>query len=107
MCDQVVWFVWEGNQTCKGNKRAAITEGYLRTLEEVKKQYQHAEVSELYTLLAWQEIVDSESGFVKHCSTIPFQSQGQVQTSLNPYINGPTANLPKRCSGVPESQEDS
>jgi hypothetical protein len=36
---------------CKGSKTDAITEDYLKTLEEVKKQYQqYVEVSELYTL---------------------------------------------------------
>ena len=36
---------------CKESREDAVTEDYLKTLEEVKKQYQqYMEVSELYTL---------------------------------------------------------
>lgn len=36
---------------CKDSETDAITEDYLKTLEEVKKQYQqYVEVSELYAL---------------------------------------------------------
>ena len=41
---------------CKGSKTDAITEDYLKTLEEVKKQYQqYVEVSELYELPIHEE----------------------------------------------------